>query len=201
MRKGLLCLIVLGLVGCSSNSTSSDGTQAEPEKKSESRVVTAAKTQSARLAAPSKPLASFSQFELKPFVLGAEVEQDKKKVKVAKQLEDKMSQKLQPLLDEWAAKAGSGASGTLTIQPVVHGLKVVSGGSRFWAGGWAGNSFVDMNLKMVDRAGTNIAEPRIERTADANAGSWTVGATDRNLLNYIVEISYQYLVRNYQPEQ
>jgi hypothetical protein len=42
-----------------------------------------------------------------------------------------------------------------------------------------------------------VANPRIRRTADAFAGGWSAGATDKDLLDYVADIAYQYLVDSY----
>jgi hypothetical protein len=123
----------------------------------------------------------------------------KEKAEVAKQLDDKLRVRLLPLLDEWKAdKSSSRTAGPLVIRPKLQSLRVVSGGARFLIGGLSGDSVIDMNLELTDSAtGAVIANPRITRTASGIGGAWTFGGTDRNLLNYIVEIAHQYLVDSY----
>lgn len=190
MKKAFVCLMIGLLAGCSS----------KPESK-ENRIVTAAKAESSRLAAPSQPLSAFADFELRPMELSAGVSERKEKVKVAEQLEARLQARLLPLIEQWKADGSRPQTGgTLLIQPKLQALRVVSGGARFWVGAWSGESFIDMNLELIDGAtGATIANPRISRTASAMGGAWTIGATDKNLLNYIVEIAHQYLVDNYQP--
>jgi hypothetical protein len=54
-----------------------------------------------------------------------------------------------------------------------------------------------MNLRLIDKAsGKVIANPRIARTSGSMSGAWSFGATDQNLLRYIVDIAYQYLAEN-----
>ena len=54
-----------------------------------------------------------------------------------------------------------------------------------------------MDLELKEAAtGTVIAKPRIVRNANAMAGAWSVGATDRNLMDYIADIATQYLQDN-----
>jgi hypothetical protein len=105
--------------------------------------------------------------------------------------------KITPLLGEWRAASGDG-SGTLVIQPDAVKLKIVSSGARFWGGALAGESNVDINLRLINKAsGKVIANPRIARSAGSMSGAWSIGATDQNLLRYVVDISYQYLAENY----
>ena len=196
MKNALVCLTIVLLAGCSSSSKSTSPQSTAPKI---SRLEQVAKDESSRLGAPSQPLSAFSDFELKPMELSAGVAERKEKAEVAKQLEDKLRTRLLPLLEEWKAdKTGPRTAGTLVIQPKLQSLRIVSGGARFMIGGLSGDSVIDMNLELVDgKTGTVIANPRISRTASGIGGAWTVGGTDRNLLNYIVEIAHQYLGDNY----
>ena len=64
----------------------------------------------------------------------------------------------------------------------------MGGGTRFWAGGLAGDSRIDMTLALVDEAtGEVVARPRIDITSGGTAGGLSIGATDKNLLLYIVD--------------
>jgi hypothetical protein len=148
-----------------------------------------------RMSPPSQKLSRFSQFELKPITMSPEIADGAKKQAYAEKLGGMLEARIEPLLDEW--RANGGGAGTLVIQPDVVKLKVVSGGARFWVGAWAGESNVDMNLRLIDKAsGKVIASPRIARSAGSMSGAWSFGATDQNLLRYIVDISYQYLAEN-----
>lgn len=128
--------------------------------------------------------------------LGEAVSSDSRKVAEAKDLERRLSAKIQPLLTEWTRPDRS--EPTLIIEPRVASLHIVSGGARFWIGGMAGNSTVDMDLALIDSATQEvIAKPRIQRSADAMTGGWSVGASDQNLLDYIASIAYEYLATNH----
>jgi len=149
-----------------------------------------------RMAPPSEKLSSFAQFELSPITMSSEVADGAKKQAYAEKLGGMLEKRITPLLDEWRA-AGGGGSGTLVIQPDVVKLKVVSSGARIWVGAMAGESKIDMNLRLIDKAsGKVIANPRIARGAGSMSGAWSFGATDQNLLRYIVDIAYQYLAEN-----
>ena len=77
-------------------------------------------------------------------------------------------------------------------------MRVVSGGNRFWAGAFAGDSFIDMNLILVDEeTGEVISNVRVERNADSMTGAWSIGKSDQNLDEYIVSIVHEYLEENY----
>jgi hypothetical protein len=54
-----------------------------------------------------------------------------------------------------------------------------------------------MTFKLTDKENDKVvAVPRIDQVADAMAGGGSSGATDRNLLNYVVDISYHYFVKH-----
>jgi len=153
--------------------------------------------EASRLSAPSKSLSSYGNFELKKMVVAKELSTREEKAETIKVLESKISEKLTPLLAEWK-KNGAGKSGTLYVIPELHELRIISGGARFWAGGLAGDSNIDMNLKLVDaETGAEVAKPRLSLKSGGMMGGWSVGATDRNLLGYIADVSHEYLKNNY----
>ena len=93
-----------------------------------------------------------------------------------------------------ATGASRSAAGRLIVQPRAIKIRLIGGATRFFAGAWAGESSIQMDLELSDAStGAVIARPRISRNSGAMAGAWSVGATDRNLLDYIAEIAAQYL--------
>ncbi len=176
-------LVFLILAGCA----------AAPE-----RLESVGRAESARLTPPTKRFSNYAAYELRPMVLSAAVKNDEDKVKAASDLETILRAKLQPLLDGWQAAPESGRSGTLVIEPQLATLRIVSGGARFWAGAFVGDSSVDMDLLITDQSnGRQIAKPRITRSADAMTGGWSIGKSDQNLLDYIAAIAYYYMTENY----
>lgn len=157
-----------------------------------------AKTESARMTPPAKRFVGYATYELKRMLLSPAVQSEAAKVRVAGELENTLRAKIQPLLDQWKAAASTGGSGTLVVEPQLAFLKVVSGGSRFWAGPFAGDSSIDMDLVITDQTtGEQVAKARITRNADSMTGMWSIGQSDENLLDYIASIAYQYLKDNY----
>ncbi|MBN1506051.1 MAG: hypothetical protein JW955_04350 [Sedimentisphaerales bacterium] len=130
------------------------------------------------------------------------VTRDARKRGVASQLESRLRERVQSLLAEWKADTSSSRTGgTLVIQPQLQDVRIISGGARYWGGSLAGGSYVTMTLQLIDgRTGAIIASPVISRTTNAAAGTWTMGALDRNLLNLVVETSRQYLSDNYRKQ-
>jgi hypothetical protein len=131
-------------------------------------------------------------------VLSKAVRSDEGKVEAAGDLENVLRAKLQPLIDKWKAAAAGGRSGALVIEPQLVSLKIVGGTARFWAGPFVGDSIIDMDLLITEQdTGQQVAKPRITRNADAMTGSWSIGQSDQNLLDYIASIAYHYMTDNY----
>lgn len=180
--KKLILLVALIVAGCA----------ASPEN-----LKTVAVSEASRLARPSKPLSSFATHELKPMTFSAEVAERPEKVEQGRILEAKIADKLRPLFAEWAAAPQAGRAGKLFVQPEVVKLRVVSGGARFFAGAWSGDSFIDLDLILTDDTGMQIARTRITRNASALGGAFSVGKTDQNLHDYMASIVHQYMVESY----
>ncbi len=156
-----------------------------------------ARTYAGSMAQPSKPLLEYSKVELLPTTMEEEVAAEEAKAKVANQLDERIQNRVAPLLQQWPT---TGQAGTLEVRPHVMSLRIVSGGSRFWLGAMAGSSHMDVDLILIDKAsGQQIGRALIRQSADAMAGGWSMGSTDRNLLNYVADISYAYL-RHHGPK-
>jgi len=184
MKTALVCLTVALVVGCSAPASSR-------------RAAGIAKKESVRLAAPSQPLSSFGQFELKPMELTAAIQGNQSKVKVAQEFESKLQARLLPLLQQWQAQEGSPRTGgTLVIRPKLTEFYIAGAALRFIGGGYVRPTNIEMDLELADAAtGTVIANPHIMRSAGQGA---SFRSSDRAQMDYAVEIAYQYLVDNYQ---
>ncbi len=176
----VLCLLLIA--GCAAN----------PEK-----VQQVAEAEASRLQAPSTALSNFSNYQLMPMSFDSEIEADKGKMREAKEFEENLRAKILPLLEDWAARS-TGGEGKLLVEPQLKGLRIVGGGARFWVGALAGDSHIDMDLKLVnDQNGETVGDVRIYRTADSMTGGWSVGKSDQNLDEYVASIVHQYLTDNY----
>jgi len=180
--KRLVTLFMLLVAGCAASQEDLNAVAVE---------------ESARLVKPSVPLSTFASYELKPMTFSPEVQEQPEKVKAGAVLEAKIENKVQPLFAEWSASAGSDRHGVLAVEPELARLRIVSGGARFWAGAFAGDSFIDLDLVLRDGEGDVIAKPRITKQAGAMGGAWSVGQTDQNLFDYMAQIVYQYMVDSY----
>jgi len=142
-------------------------------------------------------LSTFSKYELLPMTFIDEIKNDEKKLAYGKQLEEKINNTVNALFFEW--EKGAGASGKkLLIEPQLTSLRIVSGGARFWAGALAGQSSIALKLTIKDATtGQIIGSPIIEKAAGSFAGAYTIGSSDTNLINYVADITAQYLKNNY----
>jgi hypothetical protein len=183
LRRSLTLLAVLAVAaGCAAN-------PAKRQKIIDDEV--------SRLHPPDAPLASFGAFEVTPIAMAAEVREKADKVAMATDLGKRLEAQLRPTLDGWAAAAPPETrSRTLVIQPTVLSLRVVGGGARFWLGAMAGDSAIDVRLELVDKAtGKAIANERIAKSSGGMSGAWSMGSTDRNLSQYVIDIANAYLVK------
>ena len=150
-----------------------------------------------RLRAPAMRISSFAEYDLKSMTFAIEIEAEKDQMEKAQEFERKIRAQILPLLQEWCENS-TGGQGTLLIEPKVTKFRIIGGGKRFWGGSIAGDSFIDMYLKLSDSV-TNepIANVRIYRNVNARSGAWTFGKTDKQLDDFIVDVIHQYLSINY----
>jgi hypothetical protein len=151
---------------------------------------------------PETSLTSYGSFELLPMAMGADVAAKPEKVAVANDLGQKLDARLRPMIKNWESSAPTGTRNrTLVIKSTVTSLRVISGGARFWGGSFSGDSFIDLDLVLIDKeTGAMIANQRINKNANSMAGAWSFGSSDKNLLDYVVDIAYQYLAANRKQE-
>jgi hypothetical protein len=185
MKRSLMSIaIIVLLAGCAT----------DPGARREKIV----KEHSGQLPAPTTPLSSYERFELKPIEMVDSVANDQAKAAVAKDLETRLQAMVQPLFTQWNAARSDRPAKTLIVQPRVTQLRVVHGVTRAFAGAFAGDSSITMDLELRDAAtGAVIAKPTIGRNANAVAGAWSFGATDQNLVGYIADIAAEYLQRHH----
>lgn len=186
MRLSVVFAVVLFLLGCAS----------DPAKREE-----VARNEAARMRATEVPLDQFNAFELEPIGMSPDVAAAPEKVAVAKDVGQRLEARVRPLLDGWNRSASPvGKRRTLVVKPTIASMHVVSTAARFWIGAMSGDSTIDLDLTLVEKeTGALVANQRINRSSNAMAGAWSVGASDRNLPDYVVDIAYQYLADNHRP--
>ena len=142
---------------------------------------------------PAEPLAHFAHFELKPLQASTDAKQE---TAALTKIDTYVRQKIPAVTSAWEQPGTDGR--TLTIEPYVTQLKFVDGGTRFFAGAFAGSSAVIMKLTLTDAATHQvIAAPEFYQRAAAMGGAWSVGGTDNGMLERIVDIAQDYLRQNY----
>ncbi len=153
----------------------------------------------ARLRPPEIPLSAFGSFEILQVAMSPDIAAKPEKAALANQLGEQLRGRLDPVVQGWASAAPAATRGRkLTIQATVISLRIVSGGSRFWLGAMAGDSSIDVELELVDaQTGRAIAKERIQKSAGAMSGAWSVGSTDQNLMGYVVDIAHAYLAKSH----
>jgi hypothetical protein len=148
---------------------------------------------------PSNALAGYDGYQLSPLAMGAPYAGDEGKEKARARIQEFMTQETGAIVEQWNKDAAGADRGqTLLLEPRIEKLKVVSGGARFWAGAFAGDSYVVIRLRIVEQpSGTVVAEPEFYQRAAAMSGAWTVGGQDKDMLHRIVLLMDHYLQANY----
>jgi hypothetical protein len=131
-------------------------------------------------AAPS--LSGFAHYELHDMTADVKVHP-----KVMAKLASELKLKLDEPMARWNQEGGkAGHSGTLAVEVSITDMKFVSGGKRFWAGGFAGDSHAAGMVRLVDKeSGKVLHSQNFINHANGFAGAWTFGATDNGMLDHL----------------
>lgn len=84
----------------------------------------------------------------------------------------------------------------LLVKIKVSDMRIASFGSRFWGGVFAGNSYMNMRMKLVDAKTQQVV--RDEDFASSNnsmAATWSFGSTDRSMPYYMGDIIANYITK------
>ena len=147
---------------------------------------------------PKEAFNAFQRFEAEPIAMGAPWAGQKTNEAAKTMLQADLDERLKPLLSEWNARSAGDAPRTLRIEPVVRYIRFITGGKRFWGGGFAGNSAIMISLKITDAAtGDVVAEPDFYQHANALGAAYSFGATDKTMLIRISNMITEYMRANY----
>jgi hypothetical protein len=147
---------------------------------------------------PKEAFSAFQRFEAQPISMGAPWAGQKGNEAAKVMLQADLDERLKPLLSEWNAKPAGDGPRTLRVEPVVRYIRYITGGKRFWGGGFAGNSAVMVSLKVTDSAtGDVIAEPDFYQHANGLGAAYSFGATDKTMLIRISNMITEYMRANY----
>jgi len=131
-------------------------------------------------AAPS--ISGYAHYELHDITAQVKVHP-----KVLAKLTTELKLKLDQPLALWnSAGAQPGHAHTLAIEVELTDMKFVSGGKRFFAGGFAGNSHAAGTVKLIDvETGKVVTSQAFNNQANGIAGAWSFGATDNAMLDHL----------------
>lgn len=146
---------------------------------------------------PATPLNVFGHFEAAPVAMGAPWAGQKGNESARERLQANLDERLGPLFTAWNAAADAGGR-TLKVQPEIRYVRFITGGKRFFAGGFAGASSILVKVRLVDvETGAIVAEPDFYQHANAIGAAWSFGATDKTMLIRISNMVTEYLKANY----
>ena len=147
---------------------------------------------------PAHKLQGYAGYELKDVAFDPSLADKKNVDKVVAKVDENMKQSVNPILQSWNASADAHAAQKIVIEPLITNLHKPSGATRFFAGAFAGDGYINMKVRIVEQpSGKVIAEPEFYRRAAAMAGAWTVGGHDNAMLQKVAGLVANYLSANY----
>lgn len=147
---------------------------------------------------PSVALSSFQRFELAPVTMGAPFAGQKGNEVAKEKLQANLDERVGKVLSEWNAAPAGDAPRTLRIAPEIRYIRFITGGKRFFGGGFAGASSIMLKVKLTDaQTGEVIGEPDFYQHANALGAAWSFGATDKTMLIRIASMLRAYLQANH----
>lgn len=155
-------------------------------------------SEDARNPAPSVALGAFQRFELSPVAMGAPWKGQDANEAALGNLQANLDERAKPIVAEWNAKPAGSAPRTLKIEPEIAYIRFITGGKRFFAGAFAGDSGILLKVKLSDAAtGEVIGEPQFYQRANKFGAAWSFGATDKHMLIRMSAMVADYLKTNY----
>lgn len=152
----------------------------------------------ARNPPPAVALRAFQRFELAPVAMGAPWTGQPANEKALQNLQANIDERAGPVVAGWNARAAGDAPRTLKIAPEIAYVRFITGGKRFMAGAFAGNSGILVKATLSDAAsGEVIAVPQFYQSANAFGAAYSFGATDKHMLIRISAMLADYLKANY----
>jgi len=95
---------------------------------------------------------------------------------------------------ENSSAAGGNRAGALLVKAKITDMRMVSGAARFWGGAWAGASFINVDLKLIDASTKAVVrEKKVESANNAWAAAWNMGSSDRSLPADMGKILAEYI--------
>lgn len=151
-------------------------------------------------AVPKAAFSEFKNFELKELSIAAPFGEEEINQKARAKLQAELDLKLSGVVDGWnqSADKRSSASGSLVIEPRIREIKYVSGSSRFWGGAMSGDSGVVVEVKYSSKnTGEVVSHAIFYQHANAMGGAWSVGGTDKAMLNRMGTLIMEFTMNNF----
>lgn len=148
--------------------------------------------------APTVTLNTYQRFEMIPVAMDAPYAGQKGNEVAREYLQGNLNDRVGAVLKAWNDKPAGDAPRTLKIEPKMTHVRFISGGKRFFAGGFAGKSWIYVTAKLTDtQTGAVVGEPGFYQQANAIGAAWTFGTTDKTMLIRISSMLRAYLQQNY----
>jgi hypothetical protein len=148
---------------------------------------------------PTVALNTYQRFEMAPVAIDAPYAGQKGNEVAREYLQGNLDERVGAVLKAWNEKPAGDAPKTLKIEPKLTHVRFISGGKRFFAGGFAGNSWVYVTAKLTDaNTGEIVGEPGFYQQANGIGAAWTFGTTDKTMLIRISSMLRAYLQQNYE---
>ncbi len=149
---------------------------------------------------PAEAFSKFSSFEMKPINVTESCAKQHGGDVALRAIQEKLNVRLGSMVKDWNSMKKSDTAGRkLIIEPVCSDVKLVGTSARIWGGAMAGSSAVVMKVRFTDAAsGKSVAEPVFYQRASAMGAAWSFGATDRDMLERIVDLIVTYTAKNQQ---
>jgi hypothetical protein len=78
--------------------------------------------------------------------------------------------------------AGPRRDGALLVNAKITDMRIVSGAARIWGGAFAGSSFMEVDVKLVDAAtNATVREKKLSSANNPWAAAWVGGSSDQSL--------------------
>jgi hypothetical protein len=78
--------------------------------------------------------------------------------------------------------AATRRDGTLLVKAKVTDMRIVSGAARIWGGAFAGSSFMEIDLTLIDAAtNATVREKKLSSSNNPFAAAWVGGSSDHSL--------------------
>ncbi len=147
---------------------------------------------------PSVAFNTFQRFEMLPVAMDAPYAGQKGNEVAKEYLQGNLNDRVGAVLKTWNEQPAGDAPRTLKIEPKMAHVRFISGGKRFFGGGFAGSSWVYMTVRVSDaQTGEVVGEPAFFQRANAIGAAWTFGATDKSMLIRLSSMLRAYLQNNY----